>query len=63
MTARHKQDLKSTEWWHLNKGELHPSGSSSGIFTAPAYVNPGSEAVSVIGVKTLFCRDFIRCRI
>lgn len=44
----------------LEQRELHPTGTSSGIFTAQAYVNPGSEAVSVIGVKILLCRDFVQ---
>lgn len=61
MTAQHKPDLKSPLLCHLNNGELHPTGSLSGIFTAAAYVNPGSEAVSVMPVKTLFWNDLIQC--
>lgn len=55
VTAQHKPVLKSPQSWHLNKGELRPTGSLSDIVIALAYVNPGSEAVSVIAVKTLFC--------
>lgn len=61
MRTQHKPNLKSSLWWHFNKGELHPTGTLSDIFTATAYVNPRSEAVSVIAVKTIFCRDFIQC--
>lgn len=62
LTAQDKPGLKSPLMCHLNKGELHPTGSLSGIFRAPAYVNPGSEAVSVMLVKTLFRNHLIQCR-
>lgn len=58
MTAQHKPDLKSPLMCHLNKA----TGGLSGIFRAPAYVNPGSEAVSVMLVKTLFWNHLIQCR-
>lgn len=54
--------LTSPQLWHLNKAELRPTGSLSGTVTALAYVNPGSEAVSVTAVRTPFCRDFIQAR-
>lgn len=62
MTVQRKPDFKSPLMCHLNKGELRPTGSLSGVFTALACANPGSEAVSVMLVKTLFWNRLIQRR-